>query len=372
VLKFCASPVVFITSLCCSNFASDVKHDMTLSCRVRMGLHSGVALSTDMTFNRTTQSMAYSGYPMKVAKIVGDSAAGGMVLLSSTTFTQLAAQLGALPGSPLPVYMGDADLGLDAASGLGGPMPLFALVVPELRPRFAHQEALRGITITQVTQCKWGHTRKWDRTASLYALLHVFFRKQCFGWALDDAWLRLRGSFMCTDRHLAGPRAVICSRNRRCEAKGTVLAQCGFSFHSLFICSFVCFCSWATLMHHWAAWRSCLSMWWAPAPSSRSWATWPRRRCKNSRSIMQPPLRRLLFEALLLSLWCQIFYCFTGGGLFSVGSKTTGYGCPAVLCERRVHHRVDRRLVLSSLCGLSHSSCLVMWLSGGHASAQLV
>jgi hypothetical protein len=184
-----------------------------------MGLHSGVALSTDMTFNRTTQSMAYSGYPMKVAKIVGDSAAGGMVLLSSTTFTQLASQLGALPGSPLPVYMGDADLGLDAASGLGGPMPLFALVVPELRPRFAHQEALRGLTITQVTQRKGGHTRKWDRSASLHALLHPFFRKHCFGWALDDAWLRLRGSFMYTDRHLAGPRAVICSKNRRCEAK---------------------------------------------------------------------------------------------------------------------------------------------------------
>lgn len=47
--------------------------------RVRMGMHTGIPLKTDVTFNRTTGHMAYSGMPLKIAKAVGDAAAGGMV-----------------------------------------------------------------------------------------------------------------------------------------------------------------------------------------------------------------------------------------------------------------------------------------------------
>lgn len=44
-----------------------------------MGIHSGLHVSSEISHNRTTQSIAYSGYAMKMAKTVGDAAAGGMV-----------------------------------------------------------------------------------------------------------------------------------------------------------------------------------------------------------------------------------------------------------------------------------------------------
>ncbi|GFR50127.1 hypothetical protein Agub_g12278, partial [Astrephomene gubernaculifera] len=80
-------------------------------CRVRMGLHTGIPLTTDVTFNRTTGHMAYSGLPLKTAKAVGDCAAGGSVLLSNTTFSLVAPHLAELPGHAQALYCGDAQVG---------------------------------------------------------------------------------------------------------------------------------------------------------------------------------------------------------------------------------------------------------------------
>jgi hypothetical protein len=68
--------------------------------RVRMGLHTGITTSSDVTFNPTTSHMAYSGTAMKVARAVGDAAAGGMILMSQSTFQALVSMLMELPGMP--------------------------------------------------------------------------------------------------------------------------------------------------------------------------------------------------------------------------------------------------------------------------------
>lgn len=47
--------------------------------RVRMGMHSGVTLASDLMFNTTRGMMAYSGLPLILAKAVSDAAVGGMV-----------------------------------------------------------------------------------------------------------------------------------------------------------------------------------------------------------------------------------------------------------------------------------------------------
>lgn len=44
-----------------------------------MGLHSGIASASEVTFNPTTSAYAYSGPALLLAKACGDSAAGGMV-----------------------------------------------------------------------------------------------------------------------------------------------------------------------------------------------------------------------------------------------------------------------------------------------------
>ncbi|EFJ45840.1 hypothetical protein VOLCADRAFT_118195 [Volvox carteri f. nagariensis] len=85
--------------------------------RVRMGLHTGITTASDVTFNPTTSHMAYGGTAMKVAKAVGDAAAGGMILMSQPTFQALVPVMLELPGSPQAVFSGesDLDLGTDSA-----------------------------------------------------------------------------------------------------------------------------------------------------------------------------------------------------------------------------------------------------------------
>ncbi|PNH12300.1 hypothetical protein TSOC_000775 [Tetrabaena socialis] len=59
--------------------------------RVRMGLSSGVNSGADVCRNAASGRIAYSGYPLRLAKAVTDAAHGGMVLLSEATREQLLA-----------------------------------------------------------------------------------------------------------------------------------------------------------------------------------------------------------------------------------------------------------------------------------------
>ncbi|GIL86420.1 hypothetical protein Vretimale_11650 [Volvox reticuliferus] len=111
-------------------------------CRVRMGLHTGIPLTTDVTFNHTAGLMAYSGMPLKIAKAVGDSAAGGSVLLSNTTFNLLHPHLSDLPGHPEAHYCGDTQIELIIRS-------LYMLVARDQHPRLGYLAPLRNLRFLQ-------------------------------------------------------------------------------------------------------------------------------------------------------------------------------------------------------------------------------
>ncbi|GLI67730.1 hypothetical protein VaNZ11_011931 [Volvox africanus] len=111
-------------------------------CRVRMGLHTGIPLTTDVTFNHTASLMAYSGMPLKIAKAVGDSAAGGSVLLSNTTFNLLHPHLSDLPGNPEAHYCGDTQIELVIRS-------LYMLVAKDQHPRLGYLAPLRNLRFLQ-------------------------------------------------------------------------------------------------------------------------------------------------------------------------------------------------------------------------------
>lgn len=86
------------------------------------------------------------------------------VLISNATFMLIASRLPDLPGSPLPVYMGDALVEVHHTTTQQPPqqhnnkgteadmdcIPLYAVVTPDMRPRLGHQEPLRGLQILQV------------------------------------------------------------------------------------------------------------------------------------------------------------------------------------------------------------------------------
>ncbi|GIL68615.1 hypothetical protein Vafri_21869 [Volvox africanus] len=115
--------------------------------RVRMGLHTGIVTASDVTFNPTTSAMAYGGTAMKVVKAVGDAAAGGMILVSQSTFQALVSIMVDLPGSPQAIFSGesDLDLGSDAAHYC-----LYQLVHRELVQRIGYSAPLRNISLTQL------------------------------------------------------------------------------------------------------------------------------------------------------------------------------------------------------------------------------
>ncbi|GLI67737.1 hypothetical protein VaNZ11_011988 [Volvox africanus] len=115
--------------------------------RVRMGLHTGIVTASDVTFNPTTSAMAYGGTAMKVVKAVGDAAAGGMILMSQSTFQALVSIMMDLPGSPQAIFSGesDLDLGSDAANYC-----LYQLVHRELVQRIGYSAPLRNIPLTQL------------------------------------------------------------------------------------------------------------------------------------------------------------------------------------------------------------------------------
>ncbi|GIL86397.1 hypothetical protein Vretifemale_14724, partial [Volvox reticuliferus] len=115
--------------------------------RVRMGLHTGIVTASDVTFNPTTSAMAYGGTAMKVVKAVGDAAAGGMILMSQSTFQALVSVMMDLPGSPQAIFSGesDLDLGSDAAHYC-----LYQLVHRELVQRIGYSAPLRNISLTQL------------------------------------------------------------------------------------------------------------------------------------------------------------------------------------------------------------------------------
>ncbi|KAG2486621.1 hypothetical protein HYH03_014678 [Edaphochlamys debaryana] len=67
--------------------------------RVRMGVHSGIRLASDVGYSSVMQRYHYAGRPMAAAKAVAGAASGGMVLLSAATHELLT--VCAEPGQPL-------------------------------------------------------------------------------------------------------------------------------------------------------------------------------------------------------------------------------------------------------------------------------
>ncbi|GFR50076.1 hypothetical protein Agub_g12220 [Astrephomene gubernaculifera] len=118
--------------------------------RVRMGLHTGISTASDVTFNHTTSHMAYGGVALKVAKAVADAAAGGMVLMSHSTFQALqGGSMAELPGSPQAVFSGESDLGLSLAPEHPR-YCLYQLVHRDLLQRLGYAAPLRNIPLSQM------------------------------------------------------------------------------------------------------------------------------------------------------------------------------------------------------------------------------
>eukprot|EP00198_Chlamydomonas_reinhardtii_P007848 XP_001697185.1 predicted protein [Chlamydomonas reinhardtii] len=57
--------------------------------RVRMGLHTGLDDPESVAFNKVSSAYAYKGPFAKLAKLISDAAPGGLILLSSATFSRL-------------------------------------------------------------------------------------------------------------------------------------------------------------------------------------------------------------------------------------------------------------------------------------------
>ncbi|PNH04997.1 Cycloartenol synthase [Tetrabaena socialis] len=57
--------------------------------RVRMGLHSGLTDPKQVLFNKVASSYQYLGEFAENARLVGDTAAGGMIVMSGTTFARM-------------------------------------------------------------------------------------------------------------------------------------------------------------------------------------------------------------------------------------------------------------------------------------------
>ena len=93
-------------------------------------MHSGIDDPADVEVNKTSGRAQYSGPALALAKAVGDSGSGGMVLLSQASFERLPVSalkgLGMLlnmggckrRGSPAMVFLGGGGGGLDGHDGL--------------------------------------------------------------------------------------------------------------------------------------------------------------------------------------------------------------------------------------------------------------
>ncbi|GFH10095.1 guanylyl and adenylyl cyclase family member, partial [Haematococcus lacustris] len=60
--------------------------------RVRMGMASGTSSAEEVTFNASLGRVKYGGALMAAAKAIQDTAQGGMVLATSSTFKQLSVE----------------------------------------------------------------------------------------------------------------------------------------------------------------------------------------------------------------------------------------------------------------------------------------
>lgn len=64
-------------------------HVLFRGLRIRMGLHTGVHHASDVSENKASGRVVYSGEALVMAKAVSDASHGGLVLVSSTTLARL-------------------------------------------------------------------------------------------------------------------------------------------------------------------------------------------------------------------------------------------------------------------------------------------
>ncbi|EFJ41699.1 hypothetical protein VOLCADRAFT_98288 [Volvox carteri f. nagariensis] len=110
---------------------------------VRMGVHSGVA-STQVSYNRVAGRTQYSGAALEAAKAVCDAAQGGMVLLGSSAFEQLALArgAGASGGREPPAVV--LHMGSHVIKAETQPQELYMAQSRELLPRLAFLGPVRS------------------------------------------------------------------------------------------------------------------------------------------------------------------------------------------------------------------------------------
>jgi class 3 adenylate cyclase len=110
--------------------------------RVRMGIHSGLANSMHVTYNKASHRTQYSGDFASTAKGVGDAGHGGQIVLSGDAFSQLTAQDHSKGLCVL--LMGEHVLKEGEAA-----QPLYQAVVPGLEPRLERFPPLRTRELVQ-------------------------------------------------------------------------------------------------------------------------------------------------------------------------------------------------------------------------------